>query len=56
MAALMGFPRLLHFLNAQIITVFDCFLKSTEQYGIPSRIRTDQGGENVNDPGILYHW
>ena len=49
-AAWIGFPGLLHFLNAQIITdliQFSTAFLNQEQYGIPSRITTDQGGKNV---------
>jgi len=28
-------------------TVFSCFLKGTQKYGLPSRVRSDQGKENV---------
>ena len=29
-------------------TVFHLFWKATRQFGIPSRVRSDKGGENYN--------
>ena len=50
-AAIDGFSRLVTFINCadnnRAQTVLNEFIKATEEYGIPSRIRTDLGGENV---------
>ncbi len=46
-----GFSRLITYLrcsnNNRAETVTECFLKATHEYGIPSRIRSDHGGENT---------
>ncbi|XP_052258171.1 uncharacterized protein LOC127862912 [Dreissena polymorpha] len=45
-----GFSRLVVFLrmstNNRAETVMDCFTEATANYGIPSRVRCDHGGEN----------
>lgn len=46
-----GYSRLVTFLqcsgNNKACTVFELFMIALQQYKLPSRIRTDQGGENV---------
>lgn len=50
-AAIDGFSRLITFIkcadNNRAGTVLEGFIEATQEYGIPSRIRTDLGGENV---------
>ena len=49
--AIDGYSRLVLFIvcsnNNRSRTVYDHFLKATNQYGLPSRIRCDQGLENI---------
>ena len=46
-----GYSRLPVFLRAstnnRAETVLDCFLTGVQQFGLPSRVRCDKGGENV---------
>ena len=49
--AIDGYSRLVLFIqcsgNNRSSTVYDLFLQAVEQYGLPSKIRCDQGGENT---------
>ena len=46
-----GFSRLIMFLkvspNNKAETMLDAFIQGVEQFGVPSRVRMDMGGENV---------
>ena len=50
--AIDGFSRLITYLrcsdNNRASTGLDCFLDGVSEYGMPARIRTDKGGENVD--------
>ena len=46
-----GFSRMITFLaastNNKATTVYDLFMKGTQEFGTPSRVRSDKGGENT---------
>lgn len=49
--AIDGFSRMIVFLQAstnnRATTVFERFINAVREFGLPSRVRTDKGGENV---------
>ena len=46
-----GFSRMIVYCKCsgdnRATTVYEQFLKATQQFGLPSRVRSDQGGENI---------
>ena len=46
-----GFFRMIVYLqcmtNNEAQSVFDCFWRATREYGVPSRVQSYKGGENV---------
>lgn len=50
-AGIDGFSRMIVFLhcssNNRASTVYDLFLNAVQSYGLPSRVRSDQGRENI---------
>jgi len=49
--AIDGFSRVITYLHCAsknwAEAVLDCFTNATRDYGVPSRVRADHGGENV---------
>ena len=52
-----GYSRLVVFVhcstNNRASTVYNSFVKAIQHYGLPSRVRTDQGRENMLELNII---
>lgn len=41
--------------NNKASTVLDLFTEATRQYGVPSRVRLDRGGENIEVATLMVY-